>query len=161
MVNVNVTVYKDINGVCINGYPRAVSSDSVVYTVEKVYMTNAPVGTCIGELLPVFMDLLKIVDPNLGIMWIDETPSSFAALIGNASGAAGDRTTNTTFTATTTNQTQVIAATIGATAILFITVSGVPVSSSLYSFTPSTGTWVFDASVPIVPTVEIFILFNA
>lgn len=88
MVNVNVTVYKDESAIYPSGCSRSVSSESQVFSVEKVEMTDYPLGC--DENPAEYKMLLKIVDPNSGILWIDDTAQSFADKIAAAiSGSAG------------------------------------------------------------------------
>ena len=86
-VFVETDVYKyEAGQIVASGCATAVSSESTVYQVEKVYLSDAPVGC--DENPHSYMWLLKIQDPRLGIIWIDETAQSFADKIGQASGGA-------------------------------------------------------------------------
>lgn len=81
-----VTVYKDEAAIYPSGCTKSVSSDSVVYAVEKVAMTDYPIAC--NQNPADYMMLLKIVDPQYGILWIDDTAQSFADKIGDASGGS-------------------------------------------------------------------------
>lgn len=163
MVNVVVTVYKDMTGVCTAGYTKAVSSLSTVYSVEKVYMSDSPMY-CDG-ILPAYKMLLKISDPALGILWIDETASSFADLIGEATsaggGTGGTDIQSQEITTVAATQSQVFSDAVGATKINAVTVDGIEVYSNNYTFTSGTGTILFDAvNVPIGIGTKINIIFT-
>lgn len=82
MATVATVVYKTMVSICPDGYPKAVSTNSTVYTVEKVEMSDAPLAC--GENPPNYKMLLKIYDPEQGVMWIDETVESFNAKIAQA-----------------------------------------------------------------------------
>lgn len=95
-VNVITTVYKDQFSTYQNGCQMAVSSDSMVFQVEKVELIDSPL-LCNTTPHP-YLNLLKIIDPQYGIMWIDETAQSFADKIGQASASSADRTRSITVT---------------------------------------------------------------
>lgn len=90
MVNVDVTVYKDSFGLCATGNLVSVSSASQPIRIERIYLSDAPV-VC-GENLPDYKDLLLILDPAKGQLWIDETEASWYELIGEATGNSPDKT---------------------------------------------------------------------
>jgi hypothetical protein len=96
-VNVLTQVYKDQFSVYASpGCPMAVSSDSMVFQVEKVELIDSPL-LCNTTPHP-YLNLLKIVDPQYGIMWIDETAQSFADKIGQASSGTASTTRSITVT---------------------------------------------------------------
>ncbi|HEU4608698.1 MAG TPA: hypothetical protein VFS31_11360 [Chitinophagaceae bacterium] len=157
MVNVLVTVYKDINGVCLAGYTKSVSGSSTVFAVERVYMDDTPLSC--NQNLPAYKDLLKIFDPAYGELWIDETVEGFADLVNIASSATAGGLQAGEFTATATSQTVVIPFTVNKS-VDSVFVDGIWTPAANYTFTSSTGTFVFVPAVTIAAGSNILVLYR-
>lgn len=158
MATVSTEVFKSMVSTCPDGYPKAVSAASIVYTVEKVYLSEAPVAC--GENPPEYKMLLKILDPNLGVLWIDETVESFQAKVAQAY-TSGDATGSEKY---------VIGVDVPAGSVLtpldsngqpllnkkihYVGLDGIEqYSPTAYSYNPATGVFTF-----VTPTVDDSIL---
>lgn len=166
MGKVVVLKYKDINGTFPAGCQFAADSNSEVMGMRTIPLSDAPT-TC-GDNPSPTVNVLLILDPVYGQVWINQTLDSWATLIGGTA-ASGDRTRSTHFVI---DGTTYPASTVLSSPVLFnvtileVRVGQVPIDPTTITYsqdtsvTPNLGKITFPVALDVSDVVDVIYNYN-